>query len=230
MIRMSKRRKTSPWILIGDLSWLPPFGSEGTEAIPMLQRQPPTINRFSRLIPFEKRNSVNPSEQSLIHFFVADEKFRPLALNPAPYIHGLSRFTAVATPDFSMHRDMPRHRRISSVWANRAIGSYFQSRGLHVIPTIRWSMKSDYDYCFAGIPKGETVVVSNHGCWRSQDDKYFFMHGFEEMLTVLSPARVILHGSQLSGSIERLQPECEIEFFEPEVRLAKQSRSRNGRR
>lgn len=230
MIRIPKRPTTSPWILIGDSSWVPACETEGTESIPILSRQSPSMTSFSRLVPFHKRKSEKSCDRTLIHFFVSDEKFRPLALNPAPYLHGLSRFDAVATPDFSMYRDMPRHRRIASVWANRAIGSYFQSRGIHVVPTIRWSMESDYDYCFAGVPKGETVIVSNHGCWRSRGDKYHFMHGFERMVSVLNPKQVILHGSRLSGAVDHLLPEQSVQYFEPEVRMMKQSRSRNGRR
>jgi len=230
MIRTPKSKVRSPLVLIGDASWIPNCKFEGVEAIPILSRQSRDLNKFVRLAPFEKRDREQPSEGTVIHFFVADEKFRPLAFNPAPYIHRLSRFGAVATPDFSMYRDMPRHRRIASVWANRAVGSYFQSRGLEVIPTVRWSMESDYDFCFAGIPKGETVIVSNHGCWKSLDDKHHFIHGFEQMLSVLRPRRVILHGSQLSGSINRLRPACPIQFFEPEIRMAKQGKVRNGGR
>lgn len=230
MIRTPKSKMSSPMILIGDASWIPDCKFEGVEDIPILKRQSPNLNKFLRITPFDKRNSEQPSGGTLVHFFVADEKFRPIAFNPAPYVHSLSRFGAVTTPDFSMYRDMPRHRRIASVWANRAVGSYFQSRGLEVVPTVRWSMESDYDYCFAGIPKGETVIVSNHGCWKSLDDKHYFIHGFDKMLTVLRPRRVILHGSRLSGSIARLQSECPIQFFEPEVRMAKQSRARNGGR
>ncbi len=37
------------------------------------------------------------------------------------------------------------------------MGAYFQHYGITIIPTVSWSTKDSFDFCFDGIPKGATV-------------------------------------------------------------------------
>lgn len=77
---------------------------------------------------------------------------------------------------------------------NRAVGFYLQKQGIPVIPNIRWSDESSFDYCFFGVPKHSIVCISTHGCLRSKEDKRLMEVGVEKMLEVLEPTDVIVHG------------------------------------
>ena len=67
--------------------------------------------------------------------------------------------------------------------------------GYKVIPTIAWSDKESFDWCFDGEPKGATVAVSSVGTQRSKETKQLFLEGWNEMLSRLEPETVIFYGS-----------------------------------
>lgn len=66
--------------------------------------------------------------------------------------------------------------------------------GYKVIPTIAWSDKDSFKWCFDGTPKGATVAVSSVGTQRSKETKALFLDGWNEMLDRLQPETVIFHG------------------------------------
>ena len=69
-----------------------------------------------------------------------------------------------------------------------------QKNGIPVIPNIRWSDESSFEYCFLGVPKRSIVSVSTHGCIRSNEQKRIFEAGLKEMIKVLEPTDVLVHG------------------------------------
>lgn len=81
-----------------------------------------------------------------------------------------------------------------NTYFNRAIGFYLQKNGIPVIPNVRWSDESSFDYCFLGIPANSIVSISTHGCIRSATEKEYFRKGLYEMLSVLTPSDVVVHG------------------------------------
>jgi len=77
---------------------------------------------------------------------------------------------------------------------NRAVGFYLQRQGIPVIPNIRWSDESSFEYCFLGVHPGSIVSVSTHGCIQDKKQKLMFKIGLEAMLEALSPSTVLVHG------------------------------------
>lgn len=59
---------------------------------------------------------------------------------------------------------MPKWRMIESIVKNRNCGAYWQDRGLKVIPTVFWALKSSFSFCFEAIEKHSIVAVSTLGC------------------------------------------------------------------
>jgi len=55
-------------------------------------------------------------------------------------------------------------------------------------------MERSFLYCFLGVPKHKIVSISTHGCLRSKRDKDICKIGTEEMLKVLEPTDVLVHG------------------------------------
>ena len=82
----------------------------------------------------------------------------------------------------------------TNTYFNRAVGFYLQKQEIPVIPNIRWSDERSFDYCFLGVPKHGIVCISTHGCIRSAEDKRLMEVGVEEMLRVLKPSDVLVHG------------------------------------
>ena len=82
----------------------------------------------------------------------------------------------------------------ANTYMNRAVGFFLQKNGIPVIPNIRWSDESSFEYCFLGVPKGSIVSVSTHGCLKSSEQKQMFKTGMVAMLEEIRPQAVLVHG------------------------------------
>ena len=72
--------------------------------------------------------------------------------------------------------------------------NYLQKNGIPIIPNIRWSDESSFEYCFLGVPKHSIVSVSTHGCITSRAERKMFKIGLNAMLDELAPHTVLVHG------------------------------------
>lgn len=146
------------------------------------------------MVPFDKRNVVK--ERNLaIDFYMHDVTFRQILTSTSKYLDELSRFAAVISPDCSLYRDMPLCLQITNTYMNRAVGFYLQKHGVYVIPNVRWGDERSFEFCFQGLPTNDIVCISTHGCIKGEENKYYFKLGLEEMLSVLKPQVVLVHGS-----------------------------------
>lgn len=95
-------------------------------------------------------------------------------------------------------------RQLESVAKNRWVGSYWQSKGLKVIPTISWGLSQSYEFCFDGVEKGSIVAIGMIGCKRA---KLQFMRGYNAMLEKIQPSKVICFGTsfdEMQGDIIKI--------------------------
>lgn len=146
------------------------------------------------MIPFDKRNVVKEKDLA-IDFYMHDVTFRQILTSTSKYLDELSRFAAVISPDCSLYRDMPLCLQITNTYMNRAVGFYLQKHGVYVIPNVRWGDERSFEFCFQGLPTNDIVCISTHGCIKGEENKYYFKLGLEEMLVVLKPQVVLVHGS-----------------------------------
>ena len=143
----------------------------------------------------------------MVHFFLYDYKFERVWKAPEKCIDKLRRYKAMLSPDFSMYREMNPVIQLYNTFRNRWCGAYFAEKGIKVIPTVSWGDENTFDFCFSGIPKGSTVavstyMVSEHG--HHQDQKEFFLKGYNEMLKRIEPERIICYNtpfSEMQGNI-----------------------------
>lgn len=167
------------------------FPTEGKYNIPILE---PYDYEPTEFIGFNfARSAKNKSEKGL-HFFVDDYQFERLWREPLKYINLIGEFHSVMTPDFSLYTDFPKALQIYNHYRKMWLGALWQSYGYKVIPTIAWSDKDSFQWCFDGVPKGATVAVSSVGTQRGKDTKQAFLDGWNEMLKRLEPETVIFHG------------------------------------
>jgi Domain of unknown function (DUF4417) len=217
---------------ISKLTWLPECEFDGIEQIPVLAPRSQKFEFPESLIAFDRIECSTGRASALLHFFVADSRLSQLVRQPLRYIPSLADYKAVTTPDFSVYRNMPPHRRVLSTALNRSFGVLFQSRGLDVIPTIRWSGADDYRFAFAGVPIGSPIAVSNHGCWRSMEDKKIFEAGLISAVDFLQPKSVIVHGRTPRRQIieELARQGVATQIYPSRIEAVHQSESTDGRR
>lgn len=63
------------------------------------------------------------------------------------------------------------------------------------IPTISWSDKESYAWCFDGEPEGGVVAVSSVGTQLNKDAGRLFLDGYREMIHRLQPSKIIMYGN-----------------------------------
>ncbi len=172
---------------------------DGLLEIPHIKK-PDKIIIPSELIPFSQRNRSN-NHNEFVHFYEHDKNFATVLTAAKEHFDCLKKFQGVISPDCSLYRDMPLVLQIANTYMNRAIGHYLQSKGLYVVPNIRWGDERSYTtielpekFAFLGVPKHSIVSIGTYGCIKSKENKIYFTEGLEAMLDELEPEVVLVYG------------------------------------
>ena len=145
------------------------------------------------MIPFSKARTCTNKRQ-YIHFYMHDREFSCVLTATDRYLDLLKLYDGVITPDCTMAIGQSPCLQQANTYMNRAVGFYLQKNGIPVIPNVRWSDESSFEYCFLGVPKGVMVSVSTHGCITSENERHMFKIGLGAMLEVVQPKTVLVHG------------------------------------
>ena len=181
------------------------FDGVGELGIPEIQ---PTTYKECDFIPFNYAKTCKDKTGKGVHFFIDDYQFNRLWNAPDRYIDMLSGFTHIMSPDFSTYTDFPKAMQIYNHYRKHWVGAYLQMHGIDVIPTISWSDKSSFEWCFDGEPVGGVVAVSSVGCMNSKHRKELFMDGYREMMDRLKPTTIIFYGKvpdECEGNIVQIK-------------------------
>lgn len=161
-----------------------------------------------RLIAFNQSKSDNGlHNERIVHFFLYDYNFENIWKTPEKFVELLSKYKGVLTPDFSMYTEMPYAVQIYNIFRNRWCGAYLASKGIRIIPTVSWSDKGSFDFCFKGIEKGSVVAVSTYMFHESDnhaEQKELFMDGYNKMLEEIEPSKIICYSEpfdEMRGNI-----------------------------
>jgi hypothetical protein len=144
---------------------------------------------------YDKRGQTAEPASTILHGYVQDGKLRTQLTRPQEWVARFDGYWGVIAPDFSIRAEDPPDRRVFSVRMSRAVGAFYQSRGLRVVPNVRWCDSRDFDYCFLGVEKGSAIAISNHGCWRTGQLRQGFLTGLSVMIERLQPSAVFVHGT-----------------------------------
>lgn len=161
------------------------------------------------------RTERSPAGKGL-HFFVDDYQFIRCWNQPDRYLPIIHRFSVVCSPDFSTYTDMPMAMQIYNHYRKHWLAAYWQSCGVSVIPTISWSTRESFAWCFDGEPENSVVAVSSVGTQNSCERKKLFLDGYEAMLERLHPQSIIFYG--------QVPEECKgshiaVESFQEDLRI-----------
>ena len=129
-----------------------------------------------------------------LHFFLDDYRFETVWSAPERLLPRVLAVGAALTPDFSLWRDMPRAAQVWNVYRSRWCGAYWQSKGVHVIPTACWGAHETFDFCFDGIPPYSTVAISSTGIRTTNEDQALFRAGIQELITRTQPKLLLAYG------------------------------------
>ncbi len=149
---------------------------------------------------FKKVSFDNKRSRTGIHFFLADCEFERLWTHTGKYVNELKQFAGVMSPDFSLFTDWPVAAQIWNHYRKHYLAAMLQAAGAKVYPTISWSDKRSYDWCFDGEPVGATVCVSSVGTQYYDGTKRLFLSGYDAMLERLQPKTILFYGD--------VPPEC----------------------
>ena len=175
--------------------------------VPLLE--PVHLDRRLSWCAFNNFRSVDVRKNTGVHFFIDDYLFLRVWNDPARYAAFLNGFAAVMTPDFSLFTDYPPAVQIYNHFRKHLLGSYWQALGMTVVPSICWSDHCSFDWCFDGEPVGGTVAVSSVGTQKNRIARQLFLDGYNEMLSRLSPEKIIFFGDVpegCDGNIEHHDP------------------------
>lgn len=139
------------------------------------------------------------TENTGVHFFIDDYQFNRVWTNPEAYIELLQQFRIVFAPDFSTYSDWPKALQIYNHYRKHWVAAFWQANGISVVPTISWSDKSSFEWCFDGEPVGAAVAVSSVGTQVSKESKALFLQGYNEMLKRLQPELIYFYGKVPEG-------------------------------
>lgn len=167
------------------------FETEGKYDIPILQ---PVEYVPTEFVGFNFAKTTKHKQDKGLHFFIDDYQFERLWRIPEQYNTLVGEFNMLMTPDFSLYTDFPKAMQIYNHYRKHWVGAYWQLMGFKVIPTIAWSDRESFEFCFDGVPKNSTVAVSSVGTQKSKQTKSLFLDGWNEMLKKLNPETVIFHG------------------------------------
>lgn len=178
------------------------FEPSGKYGFPLIKKQSAHVD-YSKLIACSDTSSKETEKyrQYGVHFFVDDWRFNGIYYHPEQSIARFSQYAFLLTPDYSSYNEMQPWRQIQSVGMNRWVGAYWQKQGLVVVPTISWSRRSSFSYCFDAIEKGSVVAVGMVGCKQAKSS---FLVGYNEMLKRIEPSLIICFGTpfnEMEGNI-----------------------------
>ena len=172
---------------------------DGIFEIPIIEDTNPPLP--VKVIPFSKRNQSVDHNEYLI-FYENDLEFGNVVQNPEIYIDAFKKFKGIISLDNSLYIDSPLTVQIGNVYKSRAIGYYFQSKGINVIANCRWGDERSFTNCelpekfaFLGIPKHSIVSIGTYGCNQGKEEKRLLREGLKAMIEEIQPRCVIVYGS-----------------------------------
>ena len=168
------------------------YNGTGEYQIPEIE---PTQYEGCDWIGFNYASTAKDREKEGVHFFLDDYQFIRLWTDPDRYIGMLQQFSYVMSPDFSMYTDFPKALQIYNHYRKHWLAAYWQEHGIRVIPTICWSDKDSFEWCFDGEPTHSVVAISSVGTQNSRERRQKFLDGYMEMVDRLQPTQIIFYGS-----------------------------------
>lgn len=126
-----------------------------------------------------------------VHFCLDDYQFETIWNYPNKYINNFQKCGIICSPDFSLYSDFPKAIQIYNHYRKHWLARFYQDRDCVVIPTIAWSDRDSYSWCFDGEPKHSIVAISSTGTLKQKGSIDLFTEGIKEMVKRLEPTKIL---------------------------------------
>ena len=164
---------------------------DGNLEIPIIESESSLPNR---LIAFSKALKTDDYDQ-WVHFYEDDSCFERVWNKPEVYLSRLQKFNGLITPDFSMYRDMPLVMQQWNTYRGKALGHWWQTHNISVLPNVRFGDERTYSFCCNGVKAGGTICIGSHGCLKIRSEREFFKKGLSAIVLRLSPQCIVVYGA-----------------------------------
>ncbi len=102
-------------------------------------------------------------------------------------------------------------------YRRRALGNYWQRNGVKVIPTLSWTDKRSFKFCFGSLPKKATYAVSTIGVKDNEEASEIYQMGITSAIKMLQPRRFLVYGGKSNfdyGNTEVIEYKANTAFKE----------------
>jgi len=142
-----------------------------------------------------------------VHFFIDDVNFEQIwhPQYTERDIEILIKFKGIFTPDFTLDPRLGPWQEQFNIFRSRTIGQLVQKCGGTAIPTVGWSFRRSFDYCFCGLSEGGTVAISTNGVLRKFISLRMFHEGVFELERQLRPDVIFIYGEKIDLQTRALQ-------------------------
>lgn len=130
-----------------------------------------------------------------ICFYEDDSKIECIWNSPRKYLEIMKRARGVILPDFSIFRDMPLVQQNWNIYRSRAIGTWLESKGVEIIPNLRWADSRTYETCCLGIKENSTIAIGTHGIVKKTEERKQLIQGLDYVIDRLSPKNIVIYGT-----------------------------------
>lgn len=152
--------------------------------------------------PFDRVTSKSSNRDSIVIFYINDDRFANKLTHPWDYTTVLQQYEAVIAPDLSMYIDMDYPERLSNNYWNKVLTAYWQNRGVNIYPNVSWSLPDSYEYCAAGWPRKSVIAINSMGVLKENFSKAIWLDGYNYMINALEPTYILRYGPKIFGEDE----------------------------
>lgn len=191
--RSSHRWKTAPGLMdVLNTRAVFPGDELGIPGLPALLGLPDTLINYNA-----KNRLGSPQSGDYVHFFLDDYRFEVMWSQPVRALSRVQKVGKALSPDFSLYPEMPVIMQMWNIYRSRWCGAWMIKHGIDVIPTVTWSDERSFDFAFRGLAPGGTVAISTVGIIRaSAREQDRFVAGYQTMIDIVKPVRVIIYGKR----------------------------------
>ena len=152
--------------------------------------------------PFDRINAKKSNLESIVIFYINDNRFATTLSHPWTYTDKLQQYSAVIAPDLSQYTDMDYSERLSHNYWNKVFTAYWQNRNVNIYPNVTWSLPDSYEYSAAGYPRKSVIAINSMGVLKSNFSTSIWLDGYRYMVNVLEPTCILRYGPKICGERE----------------------------
>lgn len=185
---------------------------DGAQQVPLIKKA--NISDVpEKLLIFNSPSRFEAPSITGLHSFDHGPKNMSALTRPLTWVHKFIDFKCVLSPDSYMSVELAPWQRARNTILARAAGVVWQSRGITVIPSIRWCDESDYELVSSGIEKGSVFAVTADDSLENLKQRITFESGLNAMVKMIRPEGVIIYGSVSSNFVRELEKQTKVFLF-----------------